>query len=134
MAAVAFFAAELYKPGLPPETIWGSFTTVCVVFGILVGWFDLGRIVGKGYNAAITYGVRASAVLVFWCLIIFSIYEMILRALKKRYKDVSEALEGVFVLMADFGAALFRVEPMVVLVVGGILVAFLAEWGRKRWP
>lgn len=134
MATVAFFAAEIYKPGLPPETIWGRFTTFCVIFGLLIGWFDLGRIVGRGYNAAITSGIRASAVLVFWCLIIFSIFVMIQKSLQKRYRDVSEALEGVFVLMADFGAALLRVEPMVVLVVGGILVAMLAEWGHKRWP
>lgn len=134
MAAVAFFTAEIYKPGLPPETVWGSFTTYCVVFGVLVGWFDLGRIVGKGYNAAITSGIRSAAVLAFWCLVFFSIYEMIQKSLQKRYRDVSEALEGVFVLIAEFGTALLRPEPMVVLVVGSILVAFMAEWGHKRWP
>lgn len=134
MALVAFFAAEVIKPLRPDQTQWGHFTSVCIGFGVLVGWFDLGRLAGKGYGAAITNGVRSSAVLVFWCMLVFSIREMLLRSTSNRYKGVSEALEGTFVIVADFGASVLRFEPLVVLIVGGILAALMSEWASKRWP
>jgi hypothetical protein len=134
LALVAFFAAELYKPGLSGETRWGNFTWYCVAFGAVVGWIDLGRLSGKGYGPAITTGIRSAAVLTFWCLLVFSAHAMWAQALKGRYKGIGEAIVKVFDFAVEFGTALLRPEPVIVLVVGGVLAAFLAEWASKRWP
>lgn len=134
MAVVAFFAAEMIKPGRPEQTVWGNFTAICALFGVLVGWLDLGRLVGKGYGPAITTGIRSAAVLVFWCMTVFSIREMLIRSTSNRYKGVAEALEGTFIIVSEYAQALLRFEPLVVLGVGGILAAFFAEWASKRWP
>lgn len=132
-AAVAFFAAELYKPGLPPETQWGRFTILCTLIGILCGWGVMGRLAGKGMRAAMGSGLRTSANIVFYAMLVFSVYEMILRSLRKRYDGVFEAIEGTFGIMLDYGTALMRPEPLVVLVLGGMAAGAVAEWASRQW-
>ena len=132
-AAVAFFAAELYKPGLPPETQWGSFTAICTLIGILCGWGVMGRLAGKGMRAAWGSGLRTSANIVFYAMLLFSIYEMVLRSLRKRYDGVFEAIEGTFDIALVYGMALLRPEPLIVLVLGGIAAGAFAEWASRQW-
>ncbi len=132
-AVVGFVAAELYQPGLPPETQWGRFTLLCTLIGLLCGWIVMGARAGRGTRAALGFGLRTSATMVFYAMLLFSIYEMILRATRKRYGDVYEAIQGVFDLVLVYGAALLRPEPLVVLVVGGLLAGLFAEWTARQW-
>lgn len=132
-AAVAFFAAEVYKPGLPPETRWASFTSITALIGAYCGWRVMGRLVGRGYYASAGYGVRTSATIVFYALLGFSIYEMVLRSLRRRYDGVMSAFEGIFDLALIYGAPVFRMEPLIVLIAGGVLAGMLAEWTSRQW-
>ena len=131
--AVAFFAAEVFKPGLPPETQFGKFTWVCTGIGALCGWFVMGGLVGRGYYAAALSGLRTSATIVFWAMLFFSVREMVFRSMRKQYDGVFSAIEGTFDIVLDYGAGFLRPEPVIVLVVGGILGGMLAEWGGRRW-
>ena len=131
-AAVGFFAAELYKPGLPPETQWGRFTLICALIGLLAGWVIMGRLAGRGTRAALGNGLRTAAVMVFYAMVIFAVYEMILRSLRKRYGGVFEAVEGTFDIILIYGTGLLRPEPLIVLVVGGMLAGLLTEWVARR--
>lgn len=132
-AAVGFFTAELYKPGLPPETQWGRFTAICALIGLLCGWFTMGRLAGRGTRASLGAGLRTAAVMLFYAMLLFSVYEMILRALRKRYGGVFEAIEGMFDLVLVYGAALLRPEPLAVLVGGGLLAGLFVEWVSRQW-
>jgi hypothetical protein len=131
--AVAYLAAELYKPGLPPETQWGMFSILCAALGALCGWLIAGPRAGRGWRAAAGIGVRTSATIAFWALVGFSVYEMILRSMRMRYQGVFDAIEGTFDIMLMYGTALMRPEPVAALLLGGILAAWLAEWAGRRW-
>lgn len=131
-AAVGFFAAELYKPGMPPEMQWGRFTQVCVLIGMLCGWFLMGRLAGRGNRAALGSGLRTAAIMVFYAMLVFSIHEMVLRALSKRYRGVTEAVEGTFDIILIYGAGLLRPEPLIVLILGGMLAGLFTEWVARR--
>lgn len=132
-AAIGFMAAEVYKPGLPPETQWGRFTILSTLIGLLCGWFVMGRLAGRGMRAAFGSGLRTSANMVFYAMLLFSIYEMVLRSLRKRYDGVFEAVMGTFDIMLAYGMALLRPEPLIVLVLGGMLGGALAEWASRQW-
>lgn len=131
--AVAFFAAETFKPGMPPETQWGVFSYVCAGIGLLCGWFVMGRLAGRKLPGAMSAGLRTSATIVFFAMILFSVYEMLLRALRKRYDGVMAAIEGIFDLMLIYGNALLAPEPLIVLVAGGALAGLLSEWSSRQW-
>ncbi|WP_028028975.1 TrgA family protein [Gemmobacter nectariphilus] len=131
-AALGFFAAEIYKPGLPPETQFGRFTPLCALIGLLCGWFLMGRLAGRGTRAALGSGLRTAATMVFFAMVLFSVYEMLLRALRKRYGGVFEAIEGTFDIVLIYGTALLRPEPLIVLAIGGMLCGLLVEWVSRR--
>ena len=132
-ALLAYAAAELFKPGMPPETQFGWFAPICALVGLVVGWTVSGALAGRGYRAAAGTGLRSSATIVFWVLLGFSVREMVLRSMRKQFKGVFEAIEGTFDIMLDFGQALLRPEPIVALAVGGIVAGLLTEWGSRRW-
>ncbi|MDP2083956.1 MAG: TrgA family protein [Gemmobacter sp.] len=132
-AAIGFFAAELYKAGLPPETQFGRFSLISALLGILCGWLVMGRLAGRGMRAALGSGLRTSANMVFYALLVFSVYEMVLRSLRKRYDGVFEAVIGTFDIALVYGAALLRPEPLVILLVGGMAGGMLAEWASRQW-
>ncbi|MDN5788482.1 TrgA family protein, partial [Pseudorhodobacter sp.] len=56
-AIVAAFAAELFKPQMPEGTQFGYFTVICAVIGLICGWRVMGNLVGRGYRAAMGYGL-----------------------------------------------------------------------------
>lgn len=133
-AAVAFFAAEMFKPAMPPETQFGIFSQVCAFVGLLQGWRVMGRLVGRGWYSSAGSGLRTSVSIVFWCILLYSIREMILNSIKKRYDGVMSALEGTFDILLEFGMLLVsRPDPLIVLAVGGVLGGWLAEAASRRW-
>ena len=139
--AVAFLAAEVYKPGLTPDTQWGRFTLVAAGIGALCGWMIAGARAGRGWLAAGGTGMRTGVTIAFWLLLIFSLREMLLRSTKRVYDGPFEAVVGVFALMLDYGQAIwtthgtgaFRPDTLVVLLGGGLLAGLLAEWAARQW-
>lgn len=133
-ALVAFFAAETFKPAMPPDTQWGLFSPLNAVLGLICGWSIAGWRAGRGYKASAGTGLRTSATIVFWALLGFSIYEMIQRSLRRQYDGIVEALQGVFALILEHGTLLAsQPQSLIVLVVGGILGGWAAEWAARRW-
>lgn len=132
-AALAFFAAEVYKPGLPPETQWGRFTLFSAVIGLFCGWRTMGPLAGRGYGAALSSGLRTSATIVFYAILLFSIYEMVLQALRNLYDGVFSAIVGTIDIILVHGAALLRPEPLIVLILGGMAGGLVVEWAGRQW-
>jgi hypothetical protein len=131
-AALAYLVADLYVPGMAGSPVVGFLREGCGLIGMLCGWMVMGRLVGKGMRAAAGSGFRTSATILFWCLLGFSIYEMVKNSTKKIYDGPMEAVLAIFDIMVKY--ARFAVTPEVLgtLAVGGILGGMLAEWVSRR--
>jgi hypothetical protein len=133
-AIVGFFAAEAVKPQMPEGTQFGLFSVVVAAIGLGCGWMVMGRLAGRGYSAAVGSGVRTAVTIVFWGLLVFSIYEMLRQSMRMRYDGPMEALQGVLELMYGYGQVLLAPMVLGVLAVGGVLAALVTEWAKARWP
>lgn len=128
-AVMIFFASEIYKGYLPEGVQVAMLSVVNVVVAFICGWKFMGHRVGKGYWAAAGYGLSTMAISLLYILLIWSIYEMLRRSLRKLYDEPMEAIKAAAELMSDYALLMFT-DPQVpiVIVVGGILAAMLAEW------
>ncbi len=133
LAAMAFFATEIYKPLLPEGTPMGRFTPVNMIVAAIVGWRVMGRLAGQGWAMAVTSGLRASGVTLFYVLFIWSFVKMIGNSISKRYDGPVEALQQMIAIALDY-ARLGLTDPQVPVAIfgGGILAAFLAEWAARQ--
>ena len=128
------FAAEMVKSALPEGTQFGLFVPVCAVIGLLNGWLVMGRLTGRGYRDAMGSGVRTAITIVVWALLVFSIYEMILRSMQvNRYDGPMEAVTAAFGLMLDYGKVLLTPAILGTFLVGGLIGGAITEWAGKRW-
>lgn len=132
-AALAWLAAEAFKPLMPPETVFGIFSLLCAVFGLFVGWMVMGSRVGKGMSNAIGAGITTSVALTVVCVFYFSAREMIIRSMNRRYGGPLEATVSTFEIAFDY--TLMLINPLVlgILLVGGVLGGMLAEATNRRW-
>lgn len=131
---IAFFSAEIYKTGYPTPMQWGYFSILSTAIGFLCGWNISGKYAGIGMRAAMGNGLRTSFVIVFYCLILFAVVAMLRRSLMNLYDGIMDALTGVFVYIMQFGAELLRPEPLITLIVGGMLAGIVVERTARKWP
>jgi hypothetical protein len=132
-AAVGFLAAEAFKPQMPQGTPFGPFSLVVAGIGFLTGWIVMGGLVGRGYGAAAGYGMRTSVTVVFWALLLGSIYLMVEMSMKMRYDGPMDAVVGIFELMAEHARLLLDTDVLMVLGIGGVAGGCAAEWAARRW-
>lgn len=132
-AALAFFAAEIFKPHFSESTQFGAMSQVSALIGLVCGWRVMGPNAGRGYFASMNYGVRASLTTVFFALVVFSIEEMVGAAFRKLYHGPLEAILGAVAIGTGFARKLLVPDMMLLLLVGGALCGLLAEWAARRW-
>ncbi len=132
-AIVGWLAASFYIPQLPEGTSTGFFREITAALGFLIGWFTLGKAMGKGYREAISLGLMTSLYLLVWALVGFSVYRMIMRSTKMTYHDAGEAVLDVPMLMLYYGKLMGSVPFIATLVIGGALGGMAAEFAVKRW-
>jgi hypothetical protein len=130
---VGWLAAHFYVPLLPEGTGVGYFREIVAGLGLFLGWWSLGPAVGKSYADALSLGLKTSALVVAWSLLGFSTYYMILRSTKMMYQDAGEAVLDVPTLMLHYGKLMGSVPLLAVLVVGGVLGGWAAEFAARRW-
>ncbi|PZQ99819.1 MAG: tellurium resistance protein [Cereibacter sphaeroides] len=132
-AALAYLAAEAFKPSMPDRTVWGPFNLICAGIGGLCGWTVMGGLVGKGYQAAMGYGLRTAVTMVFWIVIVFSIYEAVIRSTKMMYDGPMDTVLGMFELGLKY--LKLGATPSVIgtLLLGGIVAGMLSEWANRQW-
>lgn len=131
---IAFFSAEIYKTGYSGPMQWGYFSLISAAIGFLSGWNISGKYAGAGMRAAMGNGLRTSFVIVFYCLILFAVIAMLKRSLMNLYEGIMDALMGIFDYIMQFGAELLRPEPLITLIVGGMLAGILVERTARKWP
>ena len=133
-AIIGFVAVMLYLPHLPNELPLGLLREYTAALGLIIGWWTMGRLVGRGYVEAISSGVRTSVTLAFWALLFFAIQLMIKRSYKMMYDGPMEAVIGVFALMLEYSRGFWAVDILAWLFIGGALGGVVVEWVGKRWP
>lgn len=132
-ALLGFIAAQAFIGHLPEGTVVGFFREFTAVIGFAVGWFVMGNLTRQGYGPAIGSGVRTSLTMVFWALLVFSIYLMIKKSMRMMYDGPMEAVVGVFSVMLDHGKLLLAPDMAIILLGGGAMAGVLAEWAGRRW-
>lgn len=132
-ALVAALAAHLFIPVLPEGTQVKMFRELSAVIGFFCGWFILGRSTGHGMVEGINRGIVTSVAVLFWCLLLFSIYFMVRKSTRMMYDGPMDAVLGVFELMLEYGTLLRHPATPLVLLGGGVLGGVLAEAIGRRW-
>lgn len=133
LGALGWFASEMFRPLMPPETNFGMFNEVNVVLGLLCGWFVAGKRLGFGYSEGFSAGLTGLGAMVFWALFLQSFNEMLRRALDNRYDGPVEGLTAVMELGVEYGTYMLNGPLIGLLLTGGILVGLVAEWVSHRW-
>ncbi|MBZ4690281.1 TrgA family protein [Cereibacter changlensis] len=132
-AAAAYIAAGIYATGLPEGTPTGLLGPVSAALGLVCGWRVSGALAGRGLAAAMGTGVRTSATIAFWALLVFSTARMLRDSTRMIYDGPVEALQGVFSWGVIYGRLLLAPEVLAALVLGGIVGGWLSEWASQRW-
>ncbi|MBO6853449.1 MAG: TrgA family protein [Marivivens sp.] len=132
--ALALYLSELLRPVFEEEGLTLTFTLSNGVIGVLVGWIIAGSRAGRGYPAAIGYGITAGVALVFWFAFVWSFLEMIERSLDKRYKGALEAVTDIFNLGME--SVVEGATPVTIgtLVVGALMAALVTDFIGQRLP
>ncbi|WP_127900402.1 TrgA family protein [Solirhodobacter olei] len=131
--AVAFVAAESFKPLMPPGSQFGYFSLICGGIGAVTGWMVSGAMAGRGTITAIGNGIRSSATIVFFALILFTGREMVIRSMQHMYHGPMDALQAMAGMIAKYAVMLTATTELVVLIGGGILAGLVTEWASRRW-
>ena len=130
---LSFYVSEQVKLGMPEGMALNLLSPLNGFIGLVMGWRIMGARAGEGFVPATGYGLTTVFVVTFWCLLIWSAYEMIRRAWRGRYDDPFEALFA----MADLGLSYSTliVTPPVVgsAVIGSFVLAMIVEFVSHRW-
>ncbi|KGB81981.1 hypothetical protein JT55_10550 [Rhodovulum sp. NI22] len=133
-AAIAFLASDSYKPLLPTGTNTRLFSELNALLGAMIGWRVMGRLVGDGYQPAMASGLRTALTLMFYTLLVHSVYQMLKRSTRMVYDGVMDAIVSAFDLAVKYGTLMVTSpQVMAILLIGGVLAGLLAEWVSRRW-
>ena len=132
-AALAWVAAQLFMPVLPEGTQTGLFRPYSAAIGFFCGWFIVGQSTGRGMVEGLNRGLVTSVSMLFWVLLVFSIYLMIRKSTRMMYDGPMDAVLGVLELMLEYGALLKNPATPLALLVGGALGGILTEAVGRRW-
>jgi len=132
LAALGWQATQVIKEIWPIEESFGYLSPFTAVLGLIVGWWVMGKRIGRGYMQAISAGLTGLFALVFWCFLLLSFNEMIGRALDLRYKGPVEAIIGMFDIAREFAENIYYWPLIGMLVIGAMVVGLIAEFITRR--
>lgn len=132
-AALAFFAAEVFKPHMSEGTQFGAFVPISALIGLVSGWRVMGPAAGQGNWLAVNNGIKTSVCMLMLALIIFSIEGMLVLAFRRAYDGPMDAIIGIFGVGVDYLLQVLVWDVLAVLLIGGALGGLLSEWAARRW-
>ena len=134
-AALAYFISDLVKPLLIDSE--GSRTALLspinAFVGLIMGWRLMGRGAGRTYRQSFGFGLTTIFAITFWCLLIWSGYKMIGRAMDLRYDGPVEALQQMAALFLEYGRLIAVPEVLWPAIIGALFMAWLTEFFARRW-
>jgi hypothetical protein len=132
-AVVGWIIANAYIPNMPEAQAMGAFREGVAFLGAIIGWRVMGPSVGRGYVEAAGSGIKTVVVLVFFALLLFSIYEMLMNSVKMRYDGPMEAALDVLMTMVRRSEALVSLSVLASMLIGGMIAGLLSENAGRRW-
>ena len=93
----------------------------------------MGGLVGRGYQAAMGFGLRTMGQAVLLVVMAFFIYEAVLRSAKLRCDRPMEAVLGMFRFALDHLGKMATAPVTGTPLLGGNLGGGAAEWANRRW-
>jgi hypothetical protein len=132
-AVVGWIIANAYIPNMPEAQAMGLFREGVAFLGAIIGWRVMGPSVGRGYVEAAGSGIKTVVVLVFFALLLFSIYEMLMNSVKMVYDGPMEAALDVLMTMVRRSEALISLSVLASMLIGGMIAGLLSENAGRRW-
>ncbi|MXQ07350.1 TrgA family protein [Alphaproteobacteria bacterium GH1-50] len=133
--ALAYFISDLIKPLLVDthgtELDW--FSRWNGLIGVLMGWQIIGKTAGKSYRTAFGMGLTTLAATVFWCLVLWSAWEMIQKSMRRSYGGAVEAVQDMTQIFVEYAVFAARQEIIIAAVIGALFCAWVTEFFGKRW-
>ncbi len=134
IGALGYIGAGQVIPHLPPETRVGLFQIISAFFGVIVGWRFLGPRVGGGVRVALGVGLTSAVALTLCCMIYFSGYEMVTRAMRMYYgADPFLALQDMMQIAISYFEYLGELDVWGFLSIGGLMSGLICEAVSRRW-
>ena len=131
LASVGFLVSELIKPLFAQITEFGMFNMANAGLGFAVAWVVIGSRIGRGIAPAISNGITAAVVLLFWGILAQSVYQMISVSLRGHYGGLSEGLMDVLRIAVEWGAIISTPAVLGLILGGSILAALVAELASR---
>ena len=69
----------------------------------------------------------------FWCLLVWSGYEMLKRSMKLYYDGPVEALQEMAELYLDYARLAAVQEVLIPALIGAVFMAWVTEFFARRW-
>jgi hypothetical protein len=132
-AVVGWIIANAYVPNMPEAQAVGLFREGVAFLGAIIGWRVMGPSAGRGYVEAVGSGIKTVVLLVFFALLLFSIYEMLMNSVKMRYDGPMEAALDVLMTMVRRSEALLSLSVIGSMLIGGAVGGLLSENAGRRW-
>lgn len=132
-AALAYFITDLVKPFLPEGTKVGWFSPLNGIVGAVMGWTIMGNGAGKTYKQSFGFGVTTLAATAFWCLIVWSGYEMLRRSSRLYYDGPVEALQDMAQQFFEYAKFLTPTEIWLPALIGAIFMSWVTEFFARRY-
>ena len=133
LALLAFVVSGQVIETFPEGSYFGYFTLYNIGLGLIVGWTVMGRRAGRGLTSAINNGLTGVAVLIFWCVFVQGVAEMVQLAMRNRYGGPFEALVDALRLSGEYALVLVEVNIVIALAVGAVLSGLATEAAKKMW-
>ncbi|MBY6005938.1 TrgA family protein [Salipiger bermudensis] len=133
MAGMAYVASEYIKLLFDEIQRFGNFNYINAAVGFLCGWIIVGPRAGRGMAAAISHCITATVMLVFWCLLVYSLVDMWELAMRHRYSGPMDAVNGVFEIALEYGAYLLDTGLAFLLAIGALVTAVFSEIASRHW-
>ncbi|MDM8167134.1 TrgA family protein [Roseovarius sp.] len=132
LAALGWQATQTVKAIWPIEESFGHFSLFTALLGLLVGWWVMGRRIGRGYMAALGAGLTGLGAYLFWEFLLLSFYDMIQRSLDLRYDGPVEAIQGMFEIAFEYAQNIYYWPLIWFLVLGAMGIGLIAEFLTRR--
>ena len=138
-AGIGWYAARQVTEGLPdtlfPEGLQHDlFEPSIAIIGLWQGWSVMGKLIKRGYSAAIGNGIRTSVQITLFGLVFYALREMFIRSSDLRYSDFGVAVMDALNLFIAYGGEFITVTPAILtLLVGGAIAGLVVEFCSKIW-
>lgn len=133
-AVVGFWAAVTYNGHLPDNVSLPKLPFAMAGLGVVLGWYSMGGVAGKGWRESIAYGLRTSVLIGFIAMFGVAFLLMLRKSTNQMYRaDPLAAVLDVPDLMYQYGHYMFNQDVLVALGAGGVLGGLLTEYAARRW-